>query len=304
MISVVVPTYNHSGLLPATLDSVFAQAEQPCEVIVVNDGSSDNTREALRPLAEAGRIVYIEQQNRGQAAARNRGLQAARGEFVAFLDDDDLWPPDRLEWQAAVLRENPQAVLVYGRFAQLRPDGELRPDQNTGFPSGRAFREFRRRNWIHSVGQTLMRTAAVRAIGGFDPQIWGSDDWDLYIRLAQCGTFEFRDRIALHYRFHEQNASRNAVRHTRNHFRVVRRHIGWNIPLLIAHQRAASAYFVPNLVRRAAECHESGDHAEALRACAYALAFQPGLLRRAWVLGLLARSLLRLPRRSITSELS
>ena len=136
MISVVIPTYNHGPLLLDTLASVFAQTHQDYEVIVVNDGSPDDTAELLRPLVETRRVIYLEQENAGQAAARNRGLQAARGDYIAFLDDDDLWPADKLAWQVRVLDENPESVLVYGRYAQLRADGRLHPDSSSGFPSG------------------------------------------------------------------------------------------------------------------------------------------------------------------------
>ena len=94
-VSVIIPTYNHVDYVAETLETVFAQTFGDYEVIVVNDGSPDGTAEVLRPSREAGRIRYIEQANAGQAAARNRGLAEARGEFIAFLDDDDLWPPDK-----------------------------------------------------------------------------------------------------------------------------------------------------------------------------------------------------------------
>lgn len=300
MISVVIPTYDHGALLLETLASVFAQTVEECEIIVVNDGSPDETAELLRPFVETGRVVYLEQQNGGPAAARNRGLEAARGEYVAFLDDDDLWPADKLSWQARVLEENPGAVLVYGRYAQLRADGELQADRTSGFPSGSVYREFRRRNWIHSIGQTLMRTEAIRAIGGFDPDVWGADDWELYIRLARVGSFEFRERLALHYRLHGSNASRSAIQHARGHFRVVRRHIGWNLPLLVSNQRAAAAYFVPNLIEYAVERHGCGDDLQALKACGIALTFRPGLLAKRWVLGLIGRAVLGLVRRPVS----
>ncbi|MBA2437335.1 MAG: glycosyltransferase family 2 protein, partial [Acidimicrobiia bacterium] len=125
MISVVVPTYNHRDFVLQALESAFAQTFTDIEVIVVNDGSGDDTEALLRPLVQAGRIAYLEQENQGQAAARNRGWQAARGKYVAFLDDDDLWPPGKLEWQARVLEEQPQTVLVYGPPSRLHPDGTI-----------------------------------------------------------------------------------------------------------------------------------------------------------------------------------
>lgn len=279
MVSVVIPTYGHGHLVEETLASVFAQTFTDFEVVVVNDGSPDDTAHRLRPLAEQGRIRYVEQANTGQGPARNRGLAEARGTYVAFLDDDDLWPADKLTWQVACLEGNPDAVMVYGHHAKLFPDGRLEAEDPIPYrPSGDVRADFRLRNWLLSPGQTLMRTAAVRAIGGFDEGIWGSDDWDLCVRLSRTGRFIFLPRIALHYRVHDTNASRHAVRHARNHLRVVRRHIGRNIPLLIRHQRLAAGYFVPNLRALSAERRAEGDHRGALRADLHALAFRPSLL--------------------------
>lgn len=291
-VSVVIPTYGHAHLVEETLASVFAQTYDDFEVVVVNDGSPDDTAERLRPLVERGRIRYVEQANAGQGPARNRGLAEARGKYVAFLDDDDLWPADKLTWQVACLGANPEAVMVYGHHAKLSPDGRLEVDDPIpDRPSGDVRSDFRLRNWLLSPGQTLMRTADVRAIGGFDEGIWGSDDWDLYVRLSGRGPFLFLPRIALHYRVHDANASRHAVRHARNHLKVVRRHIGWNLPLLVRHQRLAGGYFVPNLRALAAERRRAGDHGGALRADLHALLFRPSLLlERRYLEGLFQRT--------------
>lgn len=297
-VSVVIPTYNHRQYVLETLESVFAQTFADYEVVVVNDGSPDDTRDLLRPAAEAGRIRYFEQENRGQGAARNRGIAEARGEFIALLDDDDRWTPDKLAWQVACLRENPGAVLAYGDYTRLEPTGELSEWVEKECPSGRVYDLFRRQCWILSPGQTLIRASALERTGGFDPAVWGSDDWELYIRLAAAGEFIYRRALCLHYRVHATNASRRAVQHVRNHFKVVRRHIGWNLPLLIAHQRAAATYFVPNLLRFAHERRTARDFRGALAAYLYALSFRPGLLLHRTFIAPLAGSLLGLPPRS------
>ena len=140
-VSVIVPTYKHRDFVLATLDSVFAQTFTDYEVIVVNDGSPDDTADVLRPLAEAGRIRYVEQENQGQAAARNRGIAQARGEFVALLDDDDLWPPDKLEWQVGCLRADPTAVAAYGYRETFGTEaGNIHPQENA--PSGQVWTAF------------------------------------------------------------------------------------------------------------------------------------------------------------------
>src|SRR5689334_17923461 len=108
-VSVVIPTYNHSRYVLDAVESVFAQTFTDYELIVVNDGSPDDTSDVLRPLVDAQKIQYIEQPNRGGAAARNAGLGRARGEFIVILDDDDLLPADKLESQVAEMKLSPKA---------------------------------------------------------------------------------------------------------------------------------------------------------------------------------------------------
>lgn len=297
LVSVVIPAYNHRDYILATLDSVFAQDFTDYEIVVVNDGSPDDTAAVLRPLITSGRIRYYEQPNAGQGAARNRGIAEARGRFLALLDDDDLWTPDKLSWQVEELDHNPSAILTYGDWSRLEPDNTVSPHDPEPCPSGRVYDAFRQQCWILSPGQTLIRTSALRAVGGFDPSIWGSDDWDLYLRLAREGEFIHRRRVCLHYRVHAANASKRAVAHARNHLKVVRRHIGWNLPLLARHQRAAARYFVPNLLSYAHTSRQAGASAEALKAYAYALSFQPTLLlRRTFLAGAAGTLLGRRPR--------
>ena len=302
IISVVIPTYSHRETVGATLESVFAQTFRDFEVVVVDDGSTDGTAELLRPLAEQGRLRYVRQDNAGQSVARNRGLSEARGAFIAFLDDDDLWPPDKLEWQVEALRQHPDAVLVYGEPRYLHPDGRVvRRKRREPSPEGDVYAKFRLRNWITTPGQTLIRADVLRELGGFDAAIWGTEDWELYIRLAQRGPFLFRPVVAVDYRLHAGNASRQAMRQALGQFSVVRRHIGWNLPLLIRHRRSAAGYFVPNLMAFAERARGEGDGAGALAATALALTFLRWRLLRRPVLALALKDLvavLRRPRNS------
>ena len=288
LVSVVIPAYGHAGVIGETLDSVFAQTLLDREVIVVVDGSPDDTAARLRPLADAGRLTLVEQANAGQAAARNAGLALARGKYVALLDDDDLWPADKLAWQVARMEADPDLILCWGRAEQLRADGRRVPPKATEFPPGRAerpeaLRRFRYRCHLLSPGQALIRADALRAVGGFDPAVWGADDWDLYLRLCAVGPVWYEPRLALTYRLHAANASATAAaRHARNHFAVARRHLGpWpRHPLrrLRNHLRSAH-YFVPNLLAAADRATDAADRLDALR---LALRFRPYLLLRRW----------------------
>jgi len=226
-VSVVVPTYKHSDLVVQTLESVFAQTFSDYEVIVVNDGSPDNTGQVLQPLAESGKIRYFRQANRGQAAARNRGLAQARGEFIAFLDDDDLWPAGKLQWQLELFKTYPQSVLVHGDCAIIGHRGVGEP--SAAGPTSDVFfgdlhDELLELNHIVSPGCTLIRADVLKRIEGFDERIWGADDWDLYLKLARQGPFAYRRRTALLYRRHDDNASQDHYRMYLNCCTVQRRH--------------------------------------------------------------------------------
>ena len=223
-VSVIIPTYNHRDYVLLALESVFAQTFTDYEIIVVNDGSPDGTAELLRPLAENGRVRYIEQPNAGQAAARNRGLAEASGEFIAFLDDDDLWPPDKLAWQVEALDANPDMCLIAGAarvFNGDNPEICIWNDADDELTIAKLCES----NPMTSPGQTLIRRHALDAIGGLREDIWGADDWDLYFRLARQGRQFRQKRIALHYRIHGANASHDTLRMVGNALQVLRENL-------------------------------------------------------------------------------
>lgn len=240
LVSVVIPTFGHRDFVLSTLASVFAQTFRDYEMIVVNDASPDDTDAVLQPLVEAGRVRYVRlAKNGGQAAARNRGMALARGTFIALLDDDDLWPPDKLAWQVAALQADPEAVLVYGKPAGINEAGApFLPRDKNGDPepypwngglAGDVYEAFARTCWLVSPGQALIRRTVLDALNGeggapLDTNLWGCDDWDLWLRLAERGRFVFEDRIALLYRLHAANASRDAFRLQKNYLALYHKH--------------------------------------------------------------------------------
>lgn len=223
VVSVIIPTYNHRDFVLATLDSVFAQTFTDYEVIVVNDGSPDDTADVLKPLAEAGRIRYFEQENTGQSVARNRGIAEAKGEFIALLDDDDYWPPDKLTWQVTALANRPDAGMVGGPTNMVDVSG--RHLARTDFLPEITFKSCLMECPFVSPGQTLIRAALLRQIGGLNPDIWGADDWDLWLRIAKTSRIATEDRDALFYRKHAGNASNSLCRMVDNCLHVADTHL-------------------------------------------------------------------------------
>lgn len=269
-VSVIIPAYGHADVIGRTLVSALSQ-ELPgdLEVIVINDGATDGTAEVVKPYLPS--ITYVEQANAGQATARNHGLSLARGEFVAMLDDDDLWPAGKLAWQVEALRAEPDAVLVYGEDARIGPDDEPldnppRPEYQR--PHGESTRNgFLTGCYIGTPGQTLIRRDALRAVGGFDTDIFASDDWDLYMRLADAGPFLYEDRVAIFYRVHPGNTSSTSVlRHWQGHKKAADKH-----PIadpILAARRAANErrYFLRPLLRLSHAARQRGDLATSLAA--------------------------------------
>ena len=171
LISVVIPTYQHAASLPGCLESAFAQADVSLEVIVVDDGSTDNTREVLRPYAE--RITLLYQPNAGANPARNRGLAEAKGEFVIFCDADVIMQPGMLKTFVEALAAHPEASYAYSGF---KFGWKLFP----GVPFSQ--RQLRSGNFIHTTA--LVRRAD---FPGFDPAIRRFQDWDVWLTMLEQG---------------------------------------------------------------------------------------------------------------------
>lgn len=226
LVSVVVPTYNRSEAIRATLDSVLAQTLPDFELLVVDDGSTDDTVAVVASCGDP-RVRCLTGRNGGGAASRNRGLVEARGRYIAFLDHDDRWASRKLELQADYLDRHPECGLVYCGMAYTDEAGnDLGPIQ-LPTPTGRVYEELlTRHNFVQTMSNPMMRTEQVRKVGGLDQAAGLSDDWDLFLRLARVSEF---GRIAETLVFYNVG---NGQAQTRDVFRVfgseremVRRHL-------------------------------------------------------------------------------
>jgi glycosyltransferase involved in cell wall biosynthesis len=182
-VSVILPTYQRRELVKRAVASALNQTYRDFELIVVDDGSTDGTREALEPVSD--RLRYLWQENRGPSAARNAGIKVARGSIFAFLDSDDLWLPDHLESAVAALGEQPSAVLATtcpGRppFGPQRTEPSRLVD-----PLPRLFTD----HFVSWIPCVVVRREALVAIGGFDEQVRAGEHHDAYLRLALLGPF-------------------------------------------------------------------------------------------------------------------
>jgi glycosyltransferase involved in cell wall biosynthesis len=200
-ISVIIPTYNRAAFLAAAVDSVRQQGCSPVEIIIVDDGSSDDTARLVRSLGANLRYVY--QTNQGPAAARNRGLALAEGDFLAFLDTDDAWPGGRLHSMLRHLEQDDALQLVLGHIEMQQ--------QRT---SGEDFRLVAagERVLLWCLGAALFRRSAFDRVGPFDANLRFSEDLDWYLKAMEFGLpMQVVPEIALHYRLHEDNMTRDRL---------------------------------------------------------------------------------------------
>jgi glycosyltransferase involved in cell wall biosynthesis len=189
-VSVVIPAFQSAARIGRTLSLLQRQTFADFEVIVVNDGSTDGTSDVVRQaIAADARIRLIEQPNRGIAAARNRGVEAATGEVLAFLDDDDLWHPRKLELQVARLAAKPDAAVVSCYSALVDAAGRLLGWRVGGTPEGDVYREMLEWDMVSGGSVALVARRPLEDAGGFDAALPDREDWDLWIRLARRHPF-------------------------------------------------------------------------------------------------------------------
>jgi GT2 family glycosyltransferase len=205
-ISVIVPAYNAERTILETIKSVQQQSFTDFELIVINDGSSDRTLELLLAV-EDSRLKIFSYENGGLPVARNRGISHAGGEFIAFLDADDLWTPDKLELQLAALQKHPKAGVAYSWTHFMDEQGG---SFHAGEPilfEGDVYADLLVWNFIASGSNPLIRKQAIESVGEFDPTLRSCEDWDLWLRLAARWPFVVVPKPQILYRLSSTSMS-------------------------------------------------------------------------------------------------
>ena len=218
-ITVAIPAYNAEPWLRETLDSVLAQSFPAHEVIVVDDGSKDGTEEVARSFGD--RIRYIKQPNQGVSAARRMAIREATGDWIAFLDSDDLMAPEKLEKQVAVIEANPSLLVVYSAFTYLYEDGTT--SVSPVFPARNLWPALRYRTPI-LPSTSIVRRSALEEIEAFNGWTNTGEDWQLWFCLVRrYGKNAFREvqESLTFYRCWENNATKNFKRFARGTLELV-----------------------------------------------------------------------------------
>jgi glycosyltransferase involved in cell wall biosynthesis len=261
LISVVIPCYNYGCFVINAVESVLVQSYSNREIIVVDDGSTDDTGQRLRPYLD--RICYIHQKNAGPSAARNTGIRAAAGEWIAFLDADDVWHPRKLELQMRCLQGQPPEV---GLLAT-----DVFTDQRTAWPVV----DETRANVLHyslddivgtcrfGPSSTVIRKSCLEAVGLFDPALRSAEDRDIWIRLASHCKLAKLSLPLLFYRIHSASLSNRSTQIEENELLVLNKAMA-EIPALRGRRLLARQMYSLAAFTSAQNFRQDGDAAAAL----------------------------------------
>lgn len=218
-VSAVVSVYNGAAFISTALESIFSQSHPVDEIIVVDDGSTDELEPALRPFAHD--ITFIRQHNQGVSVARNVGIEVATGAWIALLDHDDQWLPHKQERLLAVIRDRENVAVVY---SDMEVFGDIcRSSRFAGRPTprGKIFRDLLFSDPI-GPSASIIRRDAINQVGGFDPTLRNCQDLDLYLRLAARWDIEYVPEVLARYRCHEHNLSKNQQTALENLYKILK----------------------------------------------------------------------------------
>jgi glycosyltransferase involved in cell wall biosynthesis len=205
-VAVIIPAYNSMKFLPRTLDSVLRQTFQDYEVVIVNDGSKDGIEDWARAIDDR-RVRLISQANQGQSAARNTGISHSKGDYIAFLDSDDLWDPQKLEKQVDVLDQNPDVGLVYTWVDELSIEDKVLKKVWRISDEGNVWERLIQGNMIACGSVPMIRRSCVEKVGLFSKFPFACEDWDLWVRIAAEYPFKVIREVLAYYRSNPSSLS-------------------------------------------------------------------------------------------------
>lgn len=223
LVSVVIPCFNQAHFLPEAIESVLDQTHAPVEVIVVDDGSEDNT---VTVAGRYDRVLELRQRNQGAPSARNRGLAECSGEFVLFLDSDDRLLPEAVESGVRALRERPDAGAAVGACRNIDAGGRPLGVPTQPLIHSEHYLALLKSCFVLSGSSVLFRRSALQEVGGFDQTLALGDDYDLYLRVARLHPLNCHGQVVTEYRRHSQSLTGDAAATMRGELGALRRQRG------------------------------------------------------------------------------
>jgi glycosyltransferase involved in cell wall biosynthesis len=211
LISVIIPAYNGEETIRETIESVLNQTFKDFEILVINDGSQDATLDIINSIKDF-RLKVFSYSNAGQAVSRNRGFSQSSGEFIAFLDADDLWTPTKLEAQLKALQDNPQAAVAYSWSDFIDEKGQFLRGASRSTLSGDVYAKLLLTDFLDNGSNPLIRRQALIEVGGFDETLTPAEDWDMWLRLAARYHFVLVPAPHILYRQSANSESSNLLR--------------------------------------------------------------------------------------------
>jgi glycosyltransferase involved in cell wall biosynthesis len=229
-VDVIIPAFNAAHYLPVAIESVVSQTFDDWRILLVDDGSTDNTAEVVAPFLDrlGSKISYIKQNNRGLPAARNTAIRASTSEFLALLDADDVWLPCRLAESLKTLADRPQAGLAYGLVTHIDPEGRL----GTTFEGNRRYTEGQIAPYIYMRKVELpcptltFRRKCVDEVGLFDETMRATEDRDLWLRIALRYEVAFVPKVIAYYRTSPTSMSTDPNRMLKAQLQFIQKHYG------------------------------------------------------------------------------
>jgi glycosyltransferase involved in cell wall biosynthesis len=292
-VSVVLATYNYGRYLAGALESALAQTMPDFEIIIIDDGSTDNTKEVTTSYLSDPRVTYHRTDHRGQPAAKNVGIRQARAPLVAFLDADDLWLPSKLEKQLPLFAADPALGVVHSRRTLMDEQGRPLQFSQPDLPRGRVLPQLFRQNFI-CFSSAVVRRQVFDRVGMFDESLALAIDYDLWLRAAKHYPFDYVDEPLVKYRTGHASLSRRTEERLKTAVRIMDRflddHGGRALlpPALVRRARAETFYEIALTIRNRSRAAALPWYLRALSVMpAYGLAWQglaslalPELVRR------------------------
>lgn len=221
-VSIIIPVYNGEKTIQKTIESVLQQTFTDFEILVINDGSTDTTLDILSKIIDP-RIQIFSYPNSRQAASRNRGLERAKGDYIAFLDADDLWTTDKLELQIKALQSHPDAAFAYSWTDYIDETGNLLHPGRHITINGNVYADLIVNNFVENGSNPLIRREVFDRVGVFDESLPPAEDWDMWLRIAELYQFVAVPAAQVLYRVTATSSSLNIAKQEQQCLEVLRR---------------------------------------------------------------------------------